>query len=337
MKKPKKDDFKIKLTQDIVFQYFFKNDKEVLKDMLEAFLPLPSKTSIQEVSILDSQSLISLKQSKRVIFDIKAKLSTGERINIEMQKYTPTLAFKKRVLFYLSRLYSEHLDKGNQYEKVTPAYSLIFTTHDLFKTEFKDFYSEFFMARKKTPYVKWSEEFGIILVELNKLKKTNPEDLVDLKEKWCYFIRSADEKKKSNLDEISKLDQQMNQAVTRFKEMTRNEALRREAEFLEKVERDTNMYMDHYKEEGLRLGFEKCTAEGIAQGMKQGIKQGAEQGLKQGLEQGLKQGVEQGIEKNRQAVVLNMLKEKADITFISKVTGLSKEEILKIKNTKLKD
>ena len=305
----KTTNFKIKLTQDMAFQYFFKNDKEVLRDMLEAFVPLPDNTSIKEVSVLDSQSLISPSRSKRVIFDIKAQLSTGERINIEMQKYTPTSAFKKRILFYLSRLYSEKLQKGNNYEKVTPAYSLIFTTHDIFKKDFKDFYSEFLMMRKNKPCIKWSEEFGIILVELNKLKKTSPRELVDLKEKWCYFIRNADEEKKEKLHEIARLDKQMDKAVKRFKEMSESEAFRKqaEAEFLDKAERDTIMWQEYYKEKGLK------------DGRKLGLKQGREQGLEQGREQ------------ERQTMVLNMLKKKTDISFISEVTGLSKEQIEKIK------
>ena len=60
--------------------------------------------------------------------------------------------------------------------------------------------------------------------------------------------------------------------------------------------------------------------------------------LQKGENMGVRDEIrEEGRQENQQAVVLNMLKEKADITFISKVTGLSKEEILKIKNTKLKN
>ena len=40
----------------------------------------------------------------------------------------------------------------------------------------------------------------------------------------------------------------------------------------------------------------------------------------------------EGRQEGRQEVVLNMLKEKADISFISKVTGLSAKEIKKLKN-----
>ncbi len=46
------------------------------------------------------------------------------------------------------------------------------------------------------------------------------------------------------------------------------------------------------------------------------------------------EGRQEGRQTERQQVVLNMLKEKSDIAFISKVTGLSKEEIKKLKKGK---
>ena len=47
------------------------------------------------------------------------------------------------------------------------------------------------------------------------------------------------------------------------------------------------------------------------------------------MQQGLQQGMQQGIQK----IVLNMLQNKADMNFICKVTGLSKKEVQKLKNT----
>ena len=49
-------------------------------------------------------------------------------------------------------------------------------------------------------------------------------------------------------------------------------------------------------------------------------------------EEGRLEGIQQGIQKERQQIVLNMLKKEAEISFISEVTGLSEEEIKKLKN-----
>ena len=48
--------------------------------------------------------------------------------------------------------------------------------------------------------------------------------------------------------------------------------------------------------------------------------------------EGMQKGIQKGIQKGRQEVILNMLKEKMNISVISKVTGLSEKEIKKFKN-----
>jgi len=50
-------------------------------------------------------------------------------------------------------------------------------------------------------------------------------------------------------------------------------------------------------------------------------------------EDGLEQGLEQGIQEKALDIASNMLKEKMDINFISKLTGLSKEHIKNISKT----
>ena len=57
-----------------------------------------------------------------------------------------------------------------------------------------------------------------------------------------------------------------------------------------------------------------------------------EKGRWEGERKGLKKGRQEGRQEERQQVVLNLLKEKADIAFIAKVTGLSEKEIKKLKS-----
>ena len=59
---------------------------------------------------------------------------------------------------------------------------------------------------------------------------------------------------------------------------------------------------------------------------------GIEQGIKQGIEQGIKQGIEQGIMQEKKQIVKYLLEISTPIEQIEKITGLSKEEIEKIKN-----
>ena len=60
--------------------------------------------------------------------------------------------------------------------------------------------------------------------------------------------------------------------------------------------------------------------------------EGKREGMRKGRQEGIQKGIEKGIQKGRQEVILNMLKEKMNISVISKVTGLPAREIKKLKN-----
>ena len=74
---------------------------------------------------------------------------------------------------------------------------------------------------------------------------------------------------------------------------------------------------------------ERILKKGEAMNIREFIK---EKGRWEGMQKGMRKGRQEGRQKGRQEVVLNMLKEKADISFISKVTGLPAKEIKKLKN-----
>ena len=58
--------------------------------------------------------------------------------------------------------------------------------------------------------------------------------------------------------------------------------------------------------------------------------EGRQEGIQKGMQKGRQEGMQKGRQEERQQVVLNMLKEKTEIAFICKVTGLSEKEIRKI-------
>ena len=58
-----------------------------------------------------------------------------------------------------------------------------------------------------------------------------------------------------------------------------------------------------------------------------------QEGWQKGQQDGIQKGMQQGMQQERQQVASNMLKEKADLSFICKVTGLSEEKLKKLKNS----
>ena len=66
--------------------------------------------------------------------------------------------------------------------------------------------------------------------------------------------------------------------------------------------------------------------------LRSSLEEEREKGLLQGKQEGRMEGMSAGMEKGRQELILNMLKEKADLAFISKVTGLSVKKLKQFKN-----
>ena len=66
-------------------------------------------------------------------------------------------------------------------------------------------------------------------------------------------------------------------------------------------------------------------------GVETGRKEGLETGRKEGLETGRKEGLETGVKNEKKATAIKLLAMNMDIPFIEKATGLSKAEILMLK------
>ena len=104
-----------------------------------------------------------------------------------------------------------------------------------------------------------------------------------------------------------KENKDINKAIDELEQVSGNERLRRIAELKEKYIRDEQASIEYAQNEGYRQGEEKGKAEGMAKGKVVGKN-------------------ERNIE-----IAQNMLKENVNIELISKVTGLSIDEIEKLK------
>ena len=115
----------IKLSQDLMFQIFFKQSKRCLLSLLNAFIPMPKGKTIIDAQILDPANLPSSPKGKVSIMDIKVKLNTEELVNIELQAFNQE-RFKNRALYYWAKLYSGQLKEKDSYLKLKRTISLIF-------------------------------------------------------------------------------------------------------------------------------------------------------------------------------------------------------------------
>ena len=125
---------------------------------------------------------------------------------------------------------------------------------------------------------------------------------------WLYFLENPESK------EVVKI-------------MEHNEGIKKAKEKLEEISNDPIMQrIADWKEDYIiEMNTTKTTSE--RKGYKQGLEHGREQGLEQGREQGKKIGIKQGEINEKKEIAKKLKQDNMSLDYISKITGLSIEEI----------
>ena len=85
------------------------------------------------------------------------------------------------------------------------------------------------------------------------------------------------------------------------------------------TERDTYNQIEYARETGREEGCEE------------GHKVGKEEGLKEGREEGRKEGKEEGLKEGQSKIAMNLIRLGTSHEIITQATGLSEEEVSKLK------
>ena len=157
----------------------------------------------------------------------------------------------------------------------------------------------------KTDRQKWNS--------LHHLPERDFRDIVDMMSAWCYFIKSSSSLTEEGRKALFKQSEVFKMAESALKDLSVDSSVRLLEKFREKWVHDQVTDLEYAVQKGRQEGMEK--------------------GREEGMEKGMEKGREEGRQEERQQVVANMLKKQADIAFISEVTGLSQDEINKLKNS----
>lgn len=108
------DTIKLTLSNDYAFKRIFSNEenKDILSSLLSVILKIPVK-DIQDLQIENTLIGNTYIYEKTGILDIKLTLSSGEKINVEMQKSWQA-DYINRVLFYWANRYKENFQKRSK-------------------------------------------------------------------------------------------------------------------------------------------------------------------------------------------------------------------------------
>ncbi|NET62511.1 MAG: Rpn family recombination-promoting nuclease/putative transposase [Symploca sp. SIO2E6] len=269
---------------DYAFKKIFGSEQsqQILISFLNAII-YGGEPTIQSLTIVNPYNPGQVMTLKDTCLDVKAVLSDGSTIVIEIQ-IAGVSAFSKQVFYNLSKGYSNQLSIGENhlsrnvvsdeennaksacfsrkpdfvtdalYLSLTPVITVTVTDFIMFN-ETTNVISNFVLQEQTDNFEYPDAELQLIFIELPKFKKTLAE-LSSLSDKWIYFIKEAAtlDAIPENLGEINEIELALN--IANQAEMT--------VEEIEVVERRGIILQG--KEEGRKEGKEEGKEEGRKEG-----------------------------------------------------------------------
>ena len=319
---------KLKMKDDIMFKAFFTRNQKELKSLLSEILG----KNVKIAKVTHDARLEQLaREMKYGILDLEVELETGEIVDVEMQLNNYG-NIEPRTTFYAAKKIVEQIEPKVDYinlKKVIVISILNFSITDL-----SEYVSETVRVIRGHEDYELNNEVKYYYIELDKFRNQNP-DMSNALNQWLSFL---DMERSDLLDMAMKENKEIKKAVEKYEVLTGDEEVKRLAELrlMSKLEENAALASARAKgtEKGLKEGLKQGKEEGLKQGKEEGLKQGKEEGLKQGKEEGLKQGKEEGLKQGKEEIkkiVKNLIKMQLTIEQIQEITGLSNDEITKIK------
>jgi predicted transposase/invertase (TIGR01784 family) len=219
-------------------------NKEHLIDLLKAILLIPEE-EYDEIEIADPHLLPDYIEDKYSIIDVNLYTKSKKIVHIEIQLQA-TAELKKRILFYTSKLITEQMGSGDDYNEIQHVISIIITDKTLLRDSKN--YRHRFTFYDCEAKIDFSDLIEINTIELDKLPEAaDGSPLYD----WAKFINAQTEEELSMLEERNP---QVKEAVVKLRRLSADEQARWEYETKEKARRDKNMFERWAREEGEKAG-----------------------------------------------------------------------------------
>ncbi len=216
----------VMLKLDVIFKRVFGDEKN--KDIIAAFisdlLEIP-RSSIRSIYINNVELSPEFFDQKFSRLDLKLDVD-GRIVNIEMQ-VNKEEDFKERTLFYWSKLYSEELKAGDEYEKLKQTICINIINFELFKCE--DYHSHFKVMESERHEV-LTDKFAIHFFELKKLGNYKKNKRM---EDWLNLINAETEGDLMAIQQNTSIPE-VQQTIVMLRKLNADERVRQGAFYREK-------------------------------------------------------------------------------------------------------
>lgn len=304
----------IPMTYDKMFKSVLtsKEAREYLVDIIAGITGLPKDKVKKDMVFKNTEHQLTSISEKKKISDMVVEVSYGV-INLEMNKYYYD-GLLDRNHEYISKIRENIIKEGASYEDMKKVIQINFDDYNIYKDKRAILKFEM-MDETGLKEGVMIESYHVILPNV-KEKYYNENSKDELIGKLVIMVME-------NSKELQKLIEE-------------NMELRPVGKKMVEISRDEELQGIYDGEEHLRKVRNSLVASALKEGWNKGIKEGKEEGIKQGIKEGIEKGMQQGLEQGKREAIIetakNLLKETIPLEIIMKATGLSKKEILDIKN-----
>ena len=280
-----------------MFQELFGNQKN--RKITEHLLTLILKREIKNIDLDVNKRMLGNRDTSKIgRLDIRAKFEDGEDCNIELQ-IKPYEEIGKRLLDYWADMYTSKISRGNKYKILKPSIIILIANYRLKELEeIKKYHTKWNLREEEYSTIILTKDIEMHILEIPKVREEGTDELG----LWLKFIENVkNEGVKKKMEEGR--NKYYEQAMEELGYLSGDPDFKYIIKSREMFLRDQDVYKDMAREEGMEKGIKKGKKEGISQGKK-----------------------EKTIE-----IAKKLLMKNIDIKDIEEITGLTKEEIEKLR------
>ena len=234
----------ISLKHDYCFKNLLLNEK-IRRYFISDSLDIPLK-EIRSVRLANTFLWKQYRKQKQGILDLLVELNDTSRVNIELQiellKY-----WDKRSLFYMSKLFTEGLLSGQEYDKLKRCICISILGFD---RDEDPRYNRIYRLRDETGQ-EFTDLFEIHIIELSK-----PLNGTDRMDEWIQLFNSETEEELDMLQAKTK-NEGILEAIRELKIMQMGKVIRAIHDDRLKQRRDRYAREAYVRDEGIRQGIEQ--------------------------------------------------------------------------------
>lgn len=318
------------LKRDWVFRYVYGADNERSKKALIAVLNLildRKENPVVDVTILNPISLKTREDEKETSMDIRARLDTGELIDVEMQR-SHFGSYGKRAVYNLNKLVNFSLDKGEDYDKIRESIVISFVDGAIFTESRK---KHIVMLPREIDEDFTFGDYMVVwhFIELGKLGNIEDTDeLTGELERFMAYLKYAGDRSKEPLirELVRKGDEAIVMSDRVFRELAKDDP-----EFQWQWSRDTYEHDMATLRKQAEAGDEDALLEVYKSEIREELRENRirsrNEGLAEGREEGLAEGREEGRTEEKAAMARAMREKGIDTAVIAEISGLTEEQI----------